>query len=122
MIGGQRHRHRVDAVFQHLQLAEHKAFYPAIQLAAADTVDGVDHIADRAGDVAHQAVGKQNGNTHTQQQQQGRNEHLFILLQAYRLQIQLDRHIAEIAIGMCLLAGAFVRELRLRQDWRAQDQ
>ena len=55
MVGRQRHGHRVNAVFQHIQFAEHKTLDPAVQLSAADAVDGVDHIADRPGDVAHQA-------------------------------------------------------------------
>lgn len=122
VIGGERHRHRVDAVLQHVQLAEHVALHAAVELAAADAVDGVHHVADRAGHVAHQAVSEQDGDAHAQQQQQGGDEHLFILLQPHRLQIQLDRHIAQVVVGVAAAVGGFIRILAFRQDRRAQDQ
>ena len=67
VVGRQRHRHRVNAVFQHIQLAEHKTFNAAIQLAAADAVNGVDHITNRSGHVAHQAPAENQRNADTKQ-------------------------------------------------------
>ncbi|MND90774.1 hypothetical protein D3C76_1452070 [compost metagenome] len=96
-----------------MQFAQHKAFDTAVELTAADAIDGIDHIADRAGDVAHQTVSEQNGDTHAQQQQQGGNEDLFVLLQANRLQIQLDRHITQAVVLLEIAAGSLVRVLAL---------
>ena len=53
VISSQRHCHRVDTVFQHIQLAEHKSFHPAVELPATDAVDGIHHIANRTGYIAH---------------------------------------------------------------------
>ncbi|MNH33954.1 hypothetical protein D3C79_945150 [compost metagenome] len=105
-----------------MQFAEHKAFDAAVELAAANAVDGVHHIADRAGNVAHQTVSEQDGDAHAQQQQQGGDKHLFILLQPYRLQIQFDRHITQIIVLRNRVGGILIRVLAFRQDRRAQDQ
>ena len=106
VIGGQRHRHRVNAVFQNAEFSQHVALNAAVELAATDAVNGGDHIADRAGNIAHQAISKQHGKTEAEEQHQRGNKHLFVLLQAHRLQIQFNRHIAQrIARGL----GIFIR-------------
>ncbi len=123
MVGGERHRHGVDAVFQDAQLPQHITLDAAVELAAANAVDGRNHIANRAGNVAHQAIGEQHGDAETKQQHQGGDKHLFILLQTHRLKIKLDCHIAErIARWLRLFARLFVYRIVLRGYRRAQDQ
>lgn len=53
VISRQRHCHRVDTVFQHIQLTKHKSFHPAVELPATDAVDGIHHVANRTGYIAH---------------------------------------------------------------------
>ncbi|MNS88806.1 hypothetical protein D3C72_1227970 [compost metagenome] len=83
VIGRQRHCHRVDAVFEHIQLAEHKPFDAAIELPATYTVDGVHHIANRAGDVTHQTPAENQRNADTEQHHDAGDENFFVLLQAH---------------------------------------
>ena len=80
VIGRQRHGHRVDAVFQHIQLAQHKTFYAAVELSPADAVNSIDHIADGARYVAHQAPAEDQCNTNTEQHHHARDKNLFVLL------------------------------------------
>ena len=42
-----------NRLFQHIQLAEHKSFHPAVELPATDAVDGIHHVANRTGYIAH---------------------------------------------------------------------
>ena len=122
MVRRQRHGHRVDAVFQHIQLAEHKALDPTVQLPAADAVDGIDHIADRAGDVAHQAPAEDQRNADAEQHHHAGDENLFVLLQADRFEIQLQRDVAQhIARHFGIGFGGFIRGITFRDDRRAQD-
>ena len=95
VVGRQRHGHGVDTVFQHIQLAEHKAFDAAIKLAPADAVNGVHHIADRPGHVAHQPPAEDQRNTDTEQHHHAGDKDFFVLLQPHRFEIQLQRHVAE---------------------------
>ena len=80
VVGRQRHGHGVDTVFQHIQLAEHKAFDAAIKLAPADAVNGIHHIADRPGHVAHQPPAEDQRNTDTEQHHHAGDKDLFVLL------------------------------------------
>ena len=70
VIGRQRHCHRINTVLKHVQLAEHKPLHPAVQLAAADTVYRVNHIANRPGDIAHESPAENERNTDTEQNHQ----------------------------------------------------
>ncbi len=110
MIGRQRHRHRVDAVFQHIQLAQHKSFHAAVELAAADTVNGVDHITDRPRDVAHQSPAENKRDANAEQHHHAGDENFFVLLQPHRLEIQLQRHISQhIIAGLGIRHSRFIR-------------
>ena len=89
MIGGQRHGHRIDAVFQHIQLAKHKAFNAAIELPSSDAVNGIDHIANRPRDILHQPPAEDQRNTDTEQHHHAGDENLFVLLEPHRFKVQL---------------------------------
>ena len=80
VIGRERHGHRVNAVFQHIQLAEHKALHAAVELPPADAVNRIDHVANRPCHIAHQTPAKDQRNADTKQHHDGRNEDFFILL------------------------------------------
>ncbi len=80
VIRRQRHRHRVDAVFQHIQLAQHKAFHPAVELSPADAVNRVDHVTDRPRHIAHQAPAEDQRNADAEQHHHARDENFFVLL------------------------------------------
>ncbi len=109
MVGRQRHSHRVDAVFQHIQFAEHKAFDAAVELAPADTVNGINHVADRAGHIAHQAPAENQRNTDTKQHHHRGDKNFPVLLQPHGLEIQLQRHISQhVVIGLGIRFGRFI--------------
>ena len=95
MIRRQRHRHGVDPVFQHIQFAEHKTFHAAIKLAPADAVNGIHHVANRPGHVAHQSPAKDQRDADAEQHHHAGDEDLFVLLQPHRFEIQLQRHVAQ---------------------------
>ena len=80
VIGRQRHRHRVDAVFQHVQLAQHKPFHTAVELSPANAVNRVNHVADGTRHVAHQAPAEDQRNADAEQHHHAGNEDLFVLL------------------------------------------
>lgn len=122
VIGGQRHRHRVDAVFQHIQLAEHKALDAAVELSAANAVNGIDHVANRPGHIAHQPPAENQRDTDAEQHHDAGDKHLLILLQANGLQIQLQRHVAEHVLRhFRIRVGRLVGRVALRDNGRAQD-
>ena len=105
-----------------LCIAQHVAIDAAVQLATTNAVHGGNHIANWAGDVAHQAIGKQHGDAQAEQQQQRGNKHLFVLLEPHRLQIQLDCHITQrIPGGFGILARQLIHRIAFGDDWRAQN-
>ena len=99
VVGRQRHGHGVDAVFQHIQFAEHKPFDATVELAATNTIDGIHHIADRPGDVAHQAPAEDQRDADTEQHHDAGDENLFVLLQPHRFEIQFEGDIAQHVAG-----------------------
>ena len=80
VIRRQRHGHRVDAVLQHVQLTQHKPFHPAVELAAADAVNRINHVADGARHVAHQAPAEDQRNANAEQHHHARDKNFFVLL------------------------------------------
>ena len=95
VIGRQGDGHRVNPIFQHIQLAQHLAFHAAIELATANLIHRMHHVGNWHGDYTHQAIGEHAGDNQAEHQHAQGRTNFLVLLQLHRPDIKLDCNVTK---------------------------